>query len=153
MKPATTRDTARSRLVIQLEALVEPRGRVLKISTKDTLGPLIGRLFVWQETEHYAKERLKETWKEVYDEGIIPSDDALREAGYTSALAADSAQFSIITEVGTPQQRFQLEMFITEVAHRFKLSPNALKVLAEHCREPSKAPLKKTVVEATDGPA
>jgi hypothetical protein len=34
MKPTTTRDTARSRLVSRLEALVDPRGRVLKISAK-----------------------------------------------------------------------------------------------------------------------
>jgi hypothetical protein len=152
MKPTTTKDTTRSRLVIQMEALVDPRGRVLKINTKDKLGPLIGRLFVWQEAEHYAKDRLKETWKEVYDEGVIPSDDALRGNSGTT-IVAESVQFSILTEVGTPQQRFQLETFITEVARKYKLDPVALKALAEICREPSKAPLKKTVVEATDGPA
>jgi hypothetical protein len=151
MKP-TTRDTTHSRLVSQMEALVDPRGRVLKINTKDKLGPLIGRLFVWQEAEHYAKDRLKETWKEVYDEGVIPSDEALRETPGARYLGR-AGQFSILTEVSAPQQRFQLETFITEVARKYKLNPIALKALAEVCREPSKAPLKKTVVEATDGPA
>lgn len=137
----------KTRLVEQLNSLAEVNGRVLKVKRGDNKGPLLGKIYIWQEAEKYAKDQLKAAWKAALDEGIIDTDDKLREDEGEERIVMESDQFTAMVKVGTPAKPFSKEKFIEAVAKKYKIDAAKLEALATGCTKDSAAPLSKRIVE------
>jgi len=141
-------EKCKDRLTAQLDQLAAINGPVLKIKRGDNQGPLLGAIFLWQETVKEAKERLESAWKAAVDADIIPDDDSLREKkGET--IITESDQFSCVAEVEKPRKVFNRDKFIDAVAKKFKIDRARLDAIAvaSPCTTDSKAPLSKRILE------
>lgn len=138
----------RTRLVAQLDQLAA-NGKVLKTQKSDNLGPLLGRVYFWQEARRHAEEQLKVGWKTLETEGLISDDDALRAAGVSEErIVVESNDFSVIVKIDSPRQTFSRDRFIKLIAKRFKLDEGRLEQLAKECVTETRPPLSKRVLEA-----
>ncbi len=115
---------------------------------KDNTGAFLGEIFTWQEVSKFADDKLKQAWKSAADSGLIPADDDMREKyDQDEHLVVESNAFSCIVTVGKPRETFDQEVFIGEVARRFKLNVVVLTKLAAECKKEGKAPLTKRIRE------
>ena len=115
----------------------------------DNLGPVLGTIFIWQEAEKFAKERLKTAWQTAADTDAIEPDDVLREGTPgEERIIIESNNFSVVVKCDKPRQTFSKDKFIVAVAKRFKLDPAQLEALAKTCMTESAPPLHKRVLEA-----
>lgn len=132
-----------------LEKLGELRGApVLQFKRGDNRGPLLGEVFVWQETKKYAEEQLKKAWKALVAEDIIDEDDVLREAGVgEERILNESNTFSVVATVDKPRRTFNREMFIRLIVQRFRVPAEALQDMVEDAMTDGTAPLTKRVLE------
>lgn len=115
---------------------------------KHNVGSYLGEIFTWQTIEKIAGEKLKAAWKSAKESELIPSDDDMREKyDEDEHIVTESDVFSCIVTVGKPQERFDLEKFVGEVARKYKLDPHRLNQLALSCKKKGTAPLSKRVRE------
>lgn len=131
-----------------MEALTALPGLV-RHRNGDNRGPMLGKLFIWQETKKFAEEQLKAAWLEAAAEDLLEPDDVLREGTPGEEhIVVESNQFSVVVKVDKPRQTFSRDKFIATVARRFKLDPAQLDTIAKTCMVDSAAPLHKSILEA-----
>ena len=140
-------DKIKTLLQDTLKPLAEVGGGVLKFKRGDNIGPILGRIYVFQEMEKYAKDQLKIAWKDAVTEDIISGDDVLRDTA-GERIATESNQFSCIVNVEKSRANFNKEKFIETVATKFKIPKGKLEALAETSTKDSAAPLSKKILEA-----
>jgi hypothetical protein len=135
-------------LTTKLDKLATPDGGVLTFKRNDNQGPLLGEIYVWQETKKYADSQLKKVWKAAADEGLIDDDDVLREKKQGEEhVITQSTAFTCMVTVDKPRQTFSKDKFVEAVAKRYKLDRAALDKIAATCTTDSVAPLSKRIVE------
>jgi hypothetical protein len=135
----------RSKIAEALQALKDGPA-IFKKFKGDNHGPLLSTLYFWQEVSKIAESAEKASWKEIARSKAIAGDDELRELSTGEHILLESRQFSVIAELKSPQQRFDLETFIAAVSKKYKLDAGALAVLAEGCKKGGTAPLSKRVL-------
>lgn len=130
------------------ERLVELPDKVLRARNGDNLGPVLGTVYVWQETLAYAKKELETAWKHLVTQNLIDSDEVLKAEGPGEEhILTESNSFSVIAKVSSPRKVFSKDKFIVAVARKYKLDPAKLTDLAETCMSESSPPLHKRVLE------
>lgn len=137
----------KTRLFEQLDTLAEPNGKVLKFKRGDNQGPILGRIYFWQETQKRAKSELEAAWKAAKDEGVVDSDEKLREAQGEEKILIESDQFTLMAKVDKPRSTFSRDKFIESVAKKYKIDPAKLNAIAAACTTDGLAPLSKRVIE------
>jgi hypothetical protein len=115
---------------------------------KDNKGSYLGEIFTWQEIGKYADDRLKQAWRAVVENDLIPADDDMRERyDEDEHIVVESNAFSMIVTVGKPRETFDQEKFIATVARKYKIDLQRLEQLAATCKKESRAPLTKRIRE------
>jgi hypothetical protein len=110
-------------------------------------GPFLYDIWFYQEMEAFACDRGKIAWKKAQDGGIIPDDDEMRKkTGET--IIVDSDRFSCVATVASPAERFDKELFITNLVKTLKLDRAKVEAIAERSKKKNKAQLTKRVIEA-----
>jgi hypothetical protein len=139
----------KERLITDLALLVDPKSKTINPDAKENAGPMLYSIFAWQEIERYAKERVKRAWEGAQSkDGIIPSDEELRELPTKEErIVAETNSFSCLVKIGEPQNRFDKDLFLDEVARRYKIKREKLEEIAEGCVKPTNASITKRVIE------
>lgn len=114
---------------------------------KTNTSSFLARIFYWSNAKKYADDQIKATFKELVDEGLIESDDKLREAAETKVIL-ESPSFKLLAKVNPPRKSFDKDLFINLVHEQCGVSKLKLKKLAEESYSLSKAPLTKQVIES-----
>lgn len=114
-------------------------------------GPKFGYLFFWQEVLALAEDRLKKQWEKLQADGELPSDDDMRKLGEGDHIVKEDKRFTVTAKVSKPQERFDKDLFITEVARRYKLKVSDLEAIANSklAKKETRPSLTKRVLEAS----
>src|ERR1019366_2155702 len=108
-------DKIKTLLQETLQPLAETGGGILKFKRGDNIGPILGKIYVYQEMEKYAKEQLKTAWKAAVTEDVLSDDSTLRDTA-GERIATESDQFSCIVNVEKSRSNFNRDKFIETVA-------------------------------------
>lgn len=119
---------------------------------KSNNGTYLYRIWFWQTINGIAKKELEKAWKEAQDNGVVPTDDVLRDKyeGGDETIVADSDCFSCSIKVAEAGQRFDLETFLENISRKFKIPMPKLVAISADSKKPVTAALTKKVLEATD---
>jgi hypothetical protein len=110
-------------------------------------GALLGDAYLWQQVSDYADTKLKSSKAALEANGIVPNKEALRSAGRSEAIIAESPTFAFVAKVAKPQERFNRDEFITRVAKKFKLKEAELRTIALASTKTTEAPVSTSIVE------
>ena len=136
--------TLRDQIVKDLEASAMDRAP----TEKSNAGKVLWPIFFWQVVEEVATKLRKQSWEVASTEGVVKSDDQLRALGEGEHNVLDSNHFSVLASVTKPRMLFDRELFIANVAKKYKLDVGKLTVMAEACKIENKPALSKRIVEA-----
>jgi DNA repair exonuclease SbcCD nuclease subunit len=149
MPTKTASGEIKSRITRRLDELSVPSSTLLQLRSirGDNLNPALAEIYFWQEVEAHAKAKLKASWETAVREGMVPSDDKLRESEGES-IVAESENFSVVTTVKKSSQRFDKDIFIGAVARKFRIDRAKLEKLAGITTKDSAPALTKRILEA-----
>jgi len=132
----------------KLQNYVEKFVNTNRPDLKDNIGNYLGEIFAWQELAALATTRLKEAWANAQSsDGILIDDEDIREKPEGELILDESPHFSCLVKVGAARMNFNRELFIDEVARKYKIKKTDLIKLADECKKKSAVPLTKRVVE------
>lgn len=115
---------------------------------KTNVSPYLASIMYYQNMKKYADEKIKQTYKELVSEKLIPSDDEVRQNGESEKVILSSPSFKLIYKLSAPRKSFDKDLFIERVATELGVSKLKLKKIAEESVKHSIPPLTKTVIES-----
>lgn len=132
-----------------LEHLVSPQMIKLNPERKNNKGGWLFEIFLWQTIGKHADQALKDAWAAAQREGVVPSDDELRELDQREDhIVAETDFFSVLAKVSAPRGKFDKEKFFDECAKTFKVDRRKVVAVAAKCTTEGNPALSKSVVEA-----
>lgn len=140
---------AKMSLKTGLSLAIEAMVKAMKPRDRTNAGPYLFEIWIWQELSTFADDKLKLAWKKAQDAEIVEDDDTLRKS-LGETIVVESDKFSVVTTVAEPAQRFDKDLFIANVAKKYKLRVGDLEAMADSkdAKKESKAALQKRVLEA-----
>lgn len=139
------RETVMQRVTNALEGIVIGKSR----RNSDAL---LFEIRKWQEAKSLSERRLKEAWALAEAEGLVKSDDELRELEKGSIhIVTEAGRFSVTAQVGEGMSLIDPEALQATLVTRFKVTPvRAANAIAASMKT-TKARLTKRVLEAGEG--
>lgn len=132
----------------QLKRLLDRIGTDIPPPDKTNTGRVLFGIYIWQELERYASQRIKEAWTNAQcPDGICEADDLLRQFPPGEREVTSSKSFSLVVEVKKPAMRVNNEQFLAKLAKRFKVTVPEIEAIAETCKVENKPSLTKRVIE------
>ena len=102
----------------------------------------------WLAVKNLGETNLKAAWKAAQTtEGVIPSDDALRELGEGTHVVLEQGRFSATAKVTAPRKTPDMEALGLYLSRNHGISIADYNAAVEACKKEGTAPLEKRVLE------
>ena len=103
----------------------------------------------WQAVCKLGETSLKAAWKSAQtEEGVIDSDDELRERGEGTHIVLEQGRFSATAKVSAPRKTVDMDALTDYMRERHGISPADFVRAIEACKKTGTAPLEKRCLEA-----
>lgn len=102
--------------------------------------------FLWQEAISFAEKKYKAAMTALTD-AVSTTDDQMRALDEGEHTVSTGNRFCVIAKIGAPKKCFDKEVFITNVAHKWRIPVAKLETMAEVSKKDTKASLSKRIVE------
>lgn len=132
----------------QVETLLETvAGLPTLHPTNSSTASNLTSILVWQETLRIAAAKFKAAWDYPQSEGILPTDDVMRQLGEGEHVVERAGNIVLMAKVSKPREGFDRDLFIRRVAKKYKLPISDIEELAEASYTEGNPSLSKRVVE------